>query len=108
MEIKEMTVVHPIQTTKASTAQTHASASTTGNATATSTAAAAGGLLPTITLPTLWDFLGVGQAVQQINFQDIAIRAGLVIVGVLLLLIVVAKALEKPTVEVAETAAKVE
>lgn len=94
---KEMTVKQPIQHTTGSTGtpvkKTPAPAQQTGTP---------GQSTPV--LPDLFQFLGLGGST--INFQDIAIRAGLVIVGVLLLLIVVFRWLEKPAVEVATTAAK--
>jgi Peptidase family M23 len=57
------------------------------------------------TFPNLWQWLGVQQpaaTVGAIDWQDIGIRSGLVLVGIIILIIAIAHMLERPSVVVEE------
>lgn len=86
------TIAHPGSTTSNNTTQGQQTAAGLINL-------PPGGL---IQFPSLYQFLGISQ----INFADVGIRAGLILVGVILLIVVAVKLLAKPAVEITETAAK--
>lgn len=75
---------------------------------ATTTAAGTNGLINIpagglIQFPTLEQFLGI----TTVNWTDIALRSGLILLGLILLIVVVAKALSKPAVEITESGGEV-
>lgn len=89
----------PGQTTTAANSSTPNTAASSGQA------GQASGVLPDVQVqwPTLYDFLGISQ----ISWQDIGIRAMLIILAIILIIAVAYEALKGPAVEVTETAARV-
>ena len=63
-------------------------------------AAGTGSGLVNINFPDFYQFFGI----QQINWTDVSLRAGLILLGIIMIIIVLIKALSKPAVEITETA----